>query len=437
MNSDLQNQVLAGFDQVIARHCAAENIADPALVVGFSGGLDSHVLLVVASLWCAAHPGAALRAVTIDHGLQKDSALWSEHCAGVCKRLGVAFEGLTVDVDTGSGLSPEEAARNARYQALTSSLSAGEFLLTAHHADDQAETVLLQLLRGAGVRGLAAMPEKRSRGCGFQVRPFLSVTRESLYELACLLDLQWIEDPSNKDERFDRNFLRSSIMPLLRERWPSMAVNLARSASHCSKAALLNRELAGVDLGAASNEQVLPLSTLEGLDHLRRKNALRVWVERHGYQPPSTAQLERIDADLVCGSAESAGHVSFGRAQIRRYSAQLYLAQRSCFEDVPSFFYEWSSRRKDLIISETGQVLGAADLDLPWLPDDQLLIVRNRVGGERIRLQGHKNSTSVKALLQQNRIPPWQRNRLPLIYWNDCLIGIAGIGFSGKPAIFP
>lgn len=434
MNSDLQNQLRARFDQVISRHCTADNIANPALVVGFSGGLDSHVLLVVAARWCTEHPGASLRAVTIDHGLQKDSALWSQHCAGVCKQLGVAFQGLTVDVDSGSGLSPEEAARNARYQALTSSLSFGDYLLTAHHADDQAETVLLQLLRGGGVRGLAAMPEKRGRGCGFQIRPFLAVERESLYKLACQLDLQWIEDPSNADEKFDRNYLRNSVMPLLRARWPAMAVNLCRSASHCSKAALLNRELAAVDLGADSAQQVLPLSTLKDLDQLRRKNAMRVWVEQHGYQPPSTAQLERIDADLVCGAAQSAGHVSFGRAQIRRYSNQLYLAERNCFENTQSFSYAWSNRRQDLIISETGQVLSSADLDLPWLPDDELLLVRNRAGGERIRLQGHKNSTSVKGLLQQNRIPPWQRNRLPMIYWNDCLIGIVGIGFSARPA---
>lgn len=429
----IQRKLATEVGQVIARSAGRDSNNKPALLVGYSGGLDSHVLLLLARQWCIKNPPATLRAMTIDHGLQKDSAAWSQHCEQVCKQLEVGFEAVRVEVDCHSGLSPEEAARNARYAAFKDRLNAGEYLLTAHHADDQAETVMLQLLRGAGVKGLSAMPERKSLGAGLHLRPLLSVSRSELEQLAGDLDLTWIEDPSNADEKFDRNLLRQSVMPMLRQRWPAMAVNLSRSAGHCARAAALNRDLAVLDLGDAIDQGEVALSPLQTLDAARRKNAIRVWVEQQGYQPPSTAQLDRIDADLVCGSPASAGQVSFGMAAIRRYSDQLFLSDRSAFEEVPAFSYSWACRKESLVIVETGQILNASDLDLPWLAEDKLLHVRSRAGGERIRLSGRKNSQSVKSLLQQNRIPPWRRARLPLLFVDECLVGIVGIGFSDRP----
>ncbi len=428
-----QLKLLAELDAVISSACQQDNTSSPELVVAYSGGLDSHMLLAVAALWVSQKPSASLRAVYIDHGLQKESLLWSKHCAKVCTDLGVPFQSISVAINKTAGLSPEDAARNARYLALSHCLASGGYLLTAHHADDQAETLLLQLLRGAGVRGLSSMPERRALGKGFQLRPFLSVARETLLKCATALKLEWVEDPSNRENRFDRNLLRNTVLPLLQERWPAVATSISRSASHCAESALLNRQLALADLGGLVEVPVLPLETLLGLTLSRRKNAIRVWVEQHGFQPPSTAQLERINSNLVLASAESAGEVSFGAAQIRRYATDLYLANRQDFADVQPFWYEWKDIEIPLYIPETGQTLEAIDLELPWLESNHALQVRSRQGGERIRLNGHKQSKSVKALLQQNGVPPWERNRLPFLYLGDYLIGVIGIGFSAAP----
>ena len=424
-------QLISAFNSAVDRGFSGD--AALSFVVGYSGGLDSHVLLLVAAQWATDHPASSLRAVYIDHGLQAASHEWSGHCARICDDLGVSFQSLKVMVDTASGSSPEDAARKARYRALGDSMERDEILLTAHHADDQAETLLLQLMRGAGVRGLASMPECRQLGAGLHFRPFLTVARDTIFECADKAGLRWIEDPSNAENGFDRNLLRNMVVPLLKDRWPSMAISMSRSAAHCAESVVLNNELALADLGCAVNSAVLPLDPLMDLDRLRRKNAIRVWVERHGFQLPSTAQLDRIDSDLVLGSAESAGAVSFGHAEIRRYGMSLYLASREYFADVRPFCYVWKDTNVPLHIVETGQTLSVTDVDLPWLDQNQALRVSSRVGGERIRLKGHRQSKSVKALLQQNRIPPWQRDRLPFLFIDDCLVGIVGVGFSNRP----
>lgn len=428
-----QQRLLAQFNTVMLRCSKQDSNNNPVLVVAYSGGLDSHMLLLVAAQWVRQNPAACIRAVYIDHGLQKESLAWSQHCSNICTELRVPFQSCSVEIDHSVGASPEDAARKVRYQALSQGLSDGDYLLTAHHADDQAETLLLQLLRGAGVRGLSSMPECRTLGAGFQLRPFLSVSRETLLTCANAMNLEWIEDPSNLENKFDRNLLRNTVLPLLRERWPAMATSMSRSASHCAESADLNRQLAMADLGSAADAPRLSLNVLGELNLSRRKNAIRVWVERHGFQPPSTAQLEHIDTDLVLSSAESAGVVSFGDAEVRRYATDLYLAERLYFAEVKSFSYDWKNTEVPLYISETGQTLTASDLQLPWLDNNQSLQVRSRQGGERIRLNGHNHSKSVKALLQQNGIPPWQRERLPFLYLDDYLVGVVGVGFSARP----
>lgn len=434
LSADKEHQrLLVEFDAVISRCTSQDNNLKPTLVIAYSGGLDSHMLLLVAAHWVRQNSTATIRAVYIDHGLQKESVAWSQHCEKTCAELAIPFQSYRVEVDHGSGASPENAARKARYHGLSQTLATGDYLLTAHHADDQAETLLLQLLRGAGVRGLSSMPERRALGSGYHLRPFLSVARESLLSCAMALELEWIEDPSNDENKFDRNLLRNTVMPLLRKRWPAMATSISRSARHCADSADLNRLLAFEDLGAAVESSQLSLNGLTRLNPSRRKNAIRVWVEHHRFQPPSTAQLERINMDLVLASAESAGVVSFGQAQIRRYAADLYLAERSFFADVQAFNYDWKNIEEPLFINETGQTLTVDELSLPWLERGSSLQVRSRQGGERIRLNGHKNSKSVKALLQQNGIPPWQRDRLPFLYLNENLVGVVGVGFSARP----
>lgn len=409
------------------------------LVVAFSGGLDSHILLLLASRWCKEQPDASLRSITIDHGLQSSSAQWSQHCHAVCADLQIESQSINIQVELGGGKSPEEAARDARYEALGKALGANESLLTGHHADDQAETLLLQLVRGAGVRGLAGMPRCRPFVNGFHLRPLLDVSREELLTAGKSLGLSWIEDPSNSDERYTRNFVRSSVLPLLRQRWPAIVKSMARSASHCAESAQLNRSAAEDILGPAISEDSLCVDMLRQMPLLQLKNLLRNWIDHHGYRPPSQAQLERVVEDLVIPAMSGRGKISFGGAQLARFNDQIYLAHRGELDDAPAFEYVWESPYSDFTIKETGQRIVLGDINYPDLSScladsSSGLIVRSRSGGERLRLAGHRHSKSVKALLREGNYAPWQRSRLPFVYLNGVLIGIVGVGFTAEPA---
>jgi len=408
------------------------------LVVAFSGGLDSHLLLLLANQWCRNHAHASLRSVTVDHGLQSGSAQWVEHCHSVCQALGVASRSIKVVVEQGDGQSPEDSARKARYAAFAELLDEGEYLLTGHHADDQAETLLLQLLRGAGVRGLAAMPDCRLFANGFHLRPLLEIQHAKLLATGNSLNLQWIEDPTNKDEQYARNYVRNSVIPLLRQRWPAVVNSLSRSASHCAEAAELNRQAAEQLLGENVNAQVLEIELLQCLPVLQQKNTLRYWIGFHGYQVPSQASLVRIVEDLVMPEASAKGKVSFGRAQMARYSNRLYLADRGGLDDASAFEYVWQAPYAALLIRETGQRISLADIDIGGfashlVQNNAELVIRSRRGGERLRLDGHAHSKSVKALLRERGYTPWERSRLPFVYLNDELIGIVGAGFTASP----
>lgn len=205
------------------------------LIVGYSGGLDSHVLLHGLAMHRPYWLTQKLEAIYVDHGLQTASAVWGEHCAEVCRDLNMPFRVLKIDARPVPGESPEAAARRARYAALAAELGFDSALLTAHHRDDQAETLLLQLLRGAGPYGLAAMPAVSRLGQGRLLRPFLEVDRAELLAYAGKHGLRWIEDASNTDTGFDRNYLRHRVLPLLRERWPAVNRTLSRSARSVRK----------------------------------------------------------------------------------------------------------------------------------------------------------------------------------------------------------
>lgn len=398
------------------------------LVLAYSGGVDSHVLLQCVSDWCLHQTSQSLRAHHVNHSLQSSSGEWAAHCDTVCRQLGVELTVSCVTVDLASGYSPEEAARRARYEALENDLQTGEVLLTAHHADDQAETLLLQLFRGAGVNGLAAMPRCTIFGPGHLARPMLPVSAGSVREFAQSRQLHWIEDPSNHDDDFDRNLLRNQVMPLLEARWPSIAASISRSASHCAEAATINRVFANRVLGEKVNHLTLSLDTLKPLSVIEKKAVLRCWLEHHGVGMPSTVKLNHLLADLVDAPRGSSGDIFWGRSRIRRYRDNLFLGRREAFEPCPPFCYEWSDLQLPLIIEETGEVLSERDIPAAHVHGE--LTVRSRQGGESIRLSGHQIHKSVKKLYQECAIPPWRRDRLPFIYRGNRLVGIVGIGFT-------
>ncbi len=293
--------------------------------VAFSGGLDSTALLYAMTQLRERTPLMQVRAVHVNHHLLPQADAWADHCRAVASSLAVTLEVIDIHVAPGAGVSPEAAARAARYRALESRLAEDEMLLTAHHQEDQLETVLLQLLRGAGVAGLAAMPEDAPFGRGRHLRPLLGIARAVLEELVRAAGLSWVEDSSNTDVRYDRNYLRHRVLPVLRERWPGAAGTVARTARHLAEAQSLLDDLARIDLAGAVEDGGLSLEKLRELAPPRARNLLRFWIRASGFPPPSTVKLHDILRQMLESRIDAAPRVAWGAAEIARRRGRLYL----------------------------------------------------------------------------------------------------------------
>lgn len=397
--------------------------------VAFSGGLDSVVLL--SALQRLRESGAlpkALDAIHVHHGLSPDADTWARHCAEVCDALNLPFSQREVVVTAVDGKGIEAAARQARYTVLEQGMVPGDCLLMAHHADDQAETLFLQLLRGSGPHGLAAMPVSRPFGNGLLARPLLGFRRAELAAWAAQAGLCWVEDHSNQQQALDRNFLRHSVVPLLEQRWPSLTTTLARSARLCGESAELLEELAAIDITAAATDdpRALRWHALAGLSLARRRNLLRDWIVRCGFQLPNAKRLERMATDFWDADPDRNPALCWEGVEMHRYRDRLYLMPA-----LPAFD---SARRIAWDISSPLDLPGAgrlsavqrrgAGLALPRTTASPLS-VRFRQGGERCRPAGRGGSHPLKKLLQEHAVPPWLRDRIPLIYNGDELIAVA------------
>lgn len=398
----------------VARYCIA-----------YSGGRDSHVLLHAAAALFADIDTIAVRALHIDHGLSPDSARWAEHCAQVAAGLGVPLECARVQVqELGNG--PEGNARAARYALFAERLGPSEHLLLAQHADDQAETFLLQALRGSGPDGLASMPRKRTFGRGIMARPLIVTPAAQLADYATSHALDWIEDPSNADVRFDRNYLRHEILPRLRERWPSAVQTLGRSARRSAAASqtllgVASEDLETVRLRGASE---LSVSELRALPRERAYNVLRLWVRSANLRLPRLQDLARVLDEQVLARPDSAGIVNVRDYEFRRHADRLYLLPPTAAAS--AFCHEWPSRDTPLLIPEIGLELtreGCLAQGLA-LPEGAQVTVRSRAGGELIKLGEPAFHKAVKKLLQEAAVPPWQRERVPLVFVADRLAAV-------------
>ena len=392
-------------------------LPDAPILVGFSGGLDSTVLLHA----LAADPAArarGLRAIHVDHGLHVASLDWAEHCIRVCAALGIelAVRRMRV-VDDGCG--PEAAARSARLAAFADELRAGEFLALAHHQDDQAETLLLRLLRASGGHGVAAMREAREFAAGTLWRPLLALPRARLRDYADAHGLRWIEDPSNASDAFDRNFLRRHVMPVLAGRWPHAAASLARSAA-----------LLAEDADLLAQETARRLALLQGLDpavlardRLRaeppawRARLLRAWIAGLALPPLPARALAAIEADLLPARP---GIVAWPGAEVRAWRDGLYAGPGVAL--LPTdWSVAWDGRMA--LRLPTGETLSCVDTGggdpAPAFATLGPLRLAARQGGERLRLPGRRHTHAVKKLLQALDVPPWERGRLPLAYAAD------------------
>lgn len=389
--------------------------------LALSGGLDSSVLLhALARLRQRGIP--PLSALHVDHGLHSVSADWAAHCRQQCAQLGIELEVIRVQV--GEGASLERQAREARYQALTARLGEGEVLLSAQHLDDQAETLLLRLLRGAGVQGLAAMRPARPLGQGWLVRPLLGISRAELEEQARRWQLEWVEDPSNADDRHDRNFLRLRVLPLLRQRWPQASRSLARAAGQLDEAQQLLDERADEDLQAAAGESSFPwlplpslrLSTLAALSEARQHNALRRWLGLLGEPMPDRAHFAGWRSLRDAGEdAEPCWKLSKG--ELRRGAGRLWWLPDSWME--PSGSVIWSDPCQPLELPGNGRLLLEGEC-----PGE--LRVGYRQGGERMWLEerGHRD---LKRLLNERGVPVFLRGRLPLLWRGETLLAVANL----------
>ena len=401
------------------------------LRVAYSGGIDSHVLLHALAAARPSH-GYALSAIYIDHGLQPDSRAWGEHCARVCAALAVPFDAQRVAVTAIQRDGPEAAARRARYTALAARLASGEFLLTAHHRDDQAETVLLQLLRGSGVAGLAAMPERAPLGHGELLRPLLGFSRAALREYASAQRLEWIEDPSNQVLHLRRNFLRTEIVPRLEQHWPEARQSLARTAAHSAEAQALLDERAREDVDtcrspdASRYPHALHAAAVARFSAARQRNLFRYWLRSQGFRPPDRQRLDELCRRVASESRSRQACVQWEGAEVWRYRDRLVAVPGQALPDT-AMDVTWDLSAP-LQLSGVGR-LRAEPVHGHGLSRARLrasgVQVRMRHGGELLQLAGRAHRHAVKKLLQTAGVPPWERLRLPLFYAHDELVAVA------------
>jgi len=394
--------------------------------VAFSGGLDSTCLLSAAAV-AAAHLPGPLCAVHLDHGLHPHSRSWAQHCRVVCESLGVSLTVRRLAIARAPGESLEAAAREARYAALAALLRPGELMLTAQHREDQAETLLLALLRGSGPEGLAAMPPVSDLGAGRLVRPLLGVSRAALEGYARNLGLSWIEDPSNDSLAFDRNFLRHRVLPLVRTRWPEASATLARSAGHCAEAAGLIERQAAQMLATSGGTRpgTLSIPALARLDPPLARAVLRLWLRRRGMPLPDTAHLGRILSEVLPARRDASPLVAWAGCEIRRYRRDLFattpLPPRPGEQSL-----EW---REDVLAlpPPLGILTRSPRVSLAWDRCVGHHVVRFGIEGQwcRPRPGGHRRP--LKKLFQEAAIPPWLRPYVPLVFAGDDLVAVAGV----------
>ncbi|MBH3342759.1 tRNA lysidine(34) synthetase TilS [Pseudomonas parafulva] len=391
--------------------------------VALSGGLDSTVLLHWLAAYARSHPAPPLRAIHIHHGLQPAAQAWPAHCQRVCDDLGVELQVIEVDVAPGPSL--EQAARQARYAAFERVLAAGDMLFTGQHRDDQAETLLFRLLRGAGLRGLAAMPRERALGQGRLVRPLLGCSRQQLQGYAQAHALGWVEDPSNADTRFARNYLRREVLPSLVQRWPQAGQNLARAAEHLGEALSLLDELAENDLApvrqgapaAWPGLDSLDLAGLLALSPARQRNALQYWLSHRTRLPD--ARHWAGWADLRNAAVDACPVWQLADGQLVRSQGRIWWLSGDWLQ-TPCKAMEWENADQPLALPGNGSVrlVGAGALTG--------LRIGYRHGGEWLDIPG-RGRRDLKRLLNELHVPHFLRLRLPLLYQGERLLAVANL----------
>jgi tRNA(Ile)-lysidine synthase len=445
------------------------------VVVALSGGIDSVVLLHLL-VPLSASMGFSLSAVHVDHGISANAGKWSTFCRELCYGSGILLETARLKIECEPGMSLEAVARDGRYKVFAT-LQA-EYVALAQHQDDQAETLLLQLLRGAGVKGLAAMPLVRDLPLGEELqdeslvaefsresrdvatprdrprllRPLLHLSRREIEDYARENGLRWIVDESNEDVSFDRNFLRREVFPLLEKRFPAYRATFSRASRHMAEASDLLDELAEADSAASLTAEKLHIEDLRRLSLPRARNLLRYTLAQRGTVLPSAAKLDDILRQLLSSRCDANPHVIFGDVEVRCFKGTVHVrkVRKPGQLREPSGEAVLPAASAASIAPVTWR--GESELSLPHLGgrlsfrhenrmengaciqlaklSDQPVTIRMRQGGERLRPDCNRPRRSLKNLLREAALPPWERDALPLIFSGEHLVWVPGIGID-------
>ncbi len=397
--------------------------------VAYSGGVDSTVLLYALSQSKNKLQEEEITAVHVNHGINKDANLWVDHCRKFCTEINIDFEVLNIDARHVKGESPEAKARELRYQALKGLMNDDDYLLTAHHQNDQAETLLLQLLRGSGAKGLSCMPLIRSYGNGSLVRPLLTFSRGQLMAYAMQEKLFWIEDKSNENIDYDRNYIRKDILPIFEKRWPAAVKTIARSADHQAEITEIIEDVASDDFKkiCSSDLNILEIEKINSLPFYRRKYVLYFWLRKLILPVPSSQVMQKVIEELINAAWDSEACVHWKGAEVRRYRNKIYAMSPLSKHD-PDIIHTW--KITEPLELSVGMLKAKRDKGKGIKSEcikNEKVEVRYRQGGEHIQPYGKAHICELKKLFQERGILPWQRNRIPMIYHEDKLIAVSDL----------
>ena len=427
--SSALNSVLIPWKQAIADA--------PQILMGLSGGLDSILLL---TLLTEQVDCKLIQAVHINHGLSDNADQWQQFTQDYCHQLGVDYYAEKIQlVVTGEGI--EAAAREARYAVFAKCLKNKGLLFLAHHADDQVETVLYRLLRGSGAKGLAGMPESRPLGAGQLIRPFLAYSKQALQREAVDRGLKWIEDESNLNDRFDRNYIRNHIIPVVAKRWPDYPQAVMDSAGLSDQADQLSKDLALEDLAGLDGLREragwsIAIDSLSELSVLRQKNVLRYWSEINNLTAPSSKIINEILSSVVCARQDASPQIIWQSQCWARFQNRLYLLIHSNRQIQQDSIISWNMQ-DELLLADGSQLTANLSKGKGLVVSAGSVEIRYRQGGERCKPVGRGHSSSLKKLLLEYHLPPWLRDRVPLFYVKNELVAVGDLwvceGWSAKP----
>ena len=397
------------------------------LYVGYSGGCDSHALLHLLNT-IRQEQSFKLVAIHVNHGLHPESDKWQLHCEKVCQSLDVELHAERVSLDTTSGESIEALARHARYDVYKKlAKDKQDAIVLAHHANDQVETILLQMIRGAGVAGLSGMPFVTDLGQAKLLRPLLGFTRQEVVAYAKSHQLNWIDDPSNMDLKFDRNYLRHQTLPDLYARWPGLTTTLQRVSEHQAEATSLSDTLARIELSSIPHDaQTIDIEKLIVLPRERCKNILRYWL-RHICQleVPTTDQLNQLINDVLLASIDANPQFEISSVLLQRYQGSLYVSNKTGQIKIPSASWDLQTPLQWGNIEISSRPVTGSGLRVD-IVEKASITVQPRVGGELCQPVGRQHTHQLKKLFQEWGIPPWQRAQIPLLYIDDKLAQVVG-----------